>query len=232
MYKVKKGMMKGMLESAKTKTNYFIHINLYFFFKRLLDIILGVVLFILLLPLFIFICYKIARKEGKPIFYRELRVGKNNRTFMMWSFRTMTNGSRVIRQLPPYPFPSSWGKGVPDYFKITRDQNITFTETGLWLSKYHLDKIPQLIHVIRGEMSLVGPSPERPEIADYYNRQQMKRLKVRPGITGFAQIEGATNKNHGQKIKYDLYYTENCSYKLDAKIFFRSVRRLFIKLAE
>ncbi|WP_162200021.1 sugar transferase [Ornithinibacillus californiensis] len=221
--------MSEMLESAKTKTDYFIHINLYFFFKRLIDILFSTVLFILLLPLFLFICLRIAKKEGRPIFNREIRVGKNNRTFTMWSFRTMTNGSRVIRQLPPYPFPSSWEKGVPDYFKITRDKNITFTDTGLWLAKYHLSKIPQLINVMRGDMSLVGPSPERPEVADYYNQQQMKRLKVRPGLTGYAQIKGATNDNHGQKIRYDLYYTQNCSYKLDVKIVMESIKRLFKK---
>ncbi|MEN2468068.1 sugar transferase [Ornithinibacillus sp. JPR2-1] len=218
-----------MLESAKTKTNYFIHINLYFFFKRLSDMIVSTILFFLFLPLFLYICIRIAKKEGKPIFNREVRVGKNNRTFVMWSFRTMTNGSKVIRQLPPYPFPSSWDNGVPDYFKIIRDKHVTYTSTGLWLSKYHLDKLPQLINVIRGDMSLIGPSPERPEIVDYYNRQQMKRLKVRPGLTGYAQIKGATNEKHGLKIRYDLYYTQNCSFKLDAMIFLQSIKRLFKK---
>ncbi|WP_010097152.1 sugar transferase [Ornithinibacillus scapharcae] len=215
----------GMLESAKSKSNYFFHINLYFFFKRMLDLLLSVVLLILLAPLFLFICYRIARKEGNPIFYRELRVGKNNSIFTMISFRTMTNGSRVIRRLPPYPFPSTWEKGVPDYFKLTQDKTVTYTDTGLWLIKYGLEKIPQLWNVLRGDMSLVGPSPERPEIADYYNRHQMNRLKVKPGITGYAQIKGITNDNHGKKITYDLYYTQNCSYKLDAKILFQASKQ-------
>ncbi|WP_051359489.1 sugar transferase [Paucisalibacillus globulus] len=214
-----------MLESAKTKTNIFLHINLYFFFKRLIDIIVSAVLLILLLPLSLFICLRIAKNEGRPIFIKELKVGKNNQTFTMWSFRTMTNGTRVIRQLPPYPFPSSWEKGVPDYFKIKGDKNVTLTETGVWLKRYRFEKIPQLINVFKGEMSLVGPSPERPEIADYYNNQQVERLKVRPGLTGYAQIKGVTNDNHGKKISYDLYYTHNCSYKLDFKIFLKATKQ-------
>ncbi len=215
-----------MLESAKTKTNLFLHINLYFFLKRLIDIMFSAVLFLLLLPLFLFICVRIARKEGRPIFTKELKVGKNNRTFTMWSFRTMTIGSKVIRQLPPFPFPSSWEKGVPNFFKITGDKNVTLTETGLWLKKYSLEKIPQLINVLKGDMSLIGPSPERPEIADYYNNKQLKRLKVRPGLTGYAQIKGVTNDNHGKKISYDLYYTQNCSYKLDLKIMVKASKQI------
>ncbi|WP_042142124.1 sugar transferase [Paucisalibacillus sp. EB02] len=216
----------AMLESAKTKTNLFLHINLYFFLKRLIDIMFSAVLFLLLLPLFLFICVRIARKEGRPIFTKELKVGKNNRTFTMWSFRTMTIGSKVIRQLPPFPFPSSWEKGVPNFFKITGDKNVTLTETGLWLKKYSLEKIPQLINVLKGDMSLIGPSPERPEIADYYNNKQLKRLKVRPGLTGYAQIKGVTNDNHGKKISYDLYYTQNCSYKLDLKIMVKASKQI------
>jgi lipopolysaccharide/colanic/teichoic acid biosynthesis glycosyltransferase len=218
-----------MLESAKTKTNYFLHINLYFFFKRLIDIIFSVLLFTLLLPLFLFIWIWIAKYEGKPILSKEVKVGKNNRTFTMLSFRTKTNGTKVIRQLPPYPFPTSWEKGVPDYFKITGDKNVTLTQTGLRLKKYGLDKIPQLINVIKGDMSLVGPSPERPEIADYYNKQQIQRLKVRPGLTGYAQIKGATNENHGKKITYDLYYIQNCSWKFDLKIFLKAIQQIIVR---
>ncbi|HAM79344.1 MAG TPA: glycosyl transferase [Ornithinibacillus sp.] len=219
----------GMLETAKTRSNYFIHINLYYFIKRLLDVVISVVLVVVLSPLFLFVSYYIGKKEGKPIFNRELRVGKNNRTFMMLSFRTMTSASRVIRQFPPVPFPSSWERGVPDFFKITRDEHVTFTETGLWLKKYHLDKLPQLLNVIKGDMSLVGPSPEVPEIAEYYNKRQLNRLKVRPGLTGYAQIKGIDNERHGQKIIYDLYYTQNCSYKLDLKIVFRTILQLYQK---
>ncbi|MEN2768302.1 sugar transferase [Ornithinibacillus xuwenensis] len=215
-----------MLESAKTKSNYFIHINLFFFFKRLIDLFFSASLLLLLSPLFLFICYRINKKEGKPIIYRELRVGKNNRAFTMYSFRTTTNASKVIRALPPYPFPRSWEKGVPSYFKISRDKYVTYTDTGLWLKRYHLDKLPQLLNVLKGDMSLVGPSPEVPEIADYYNRYQARRLKVKPGLTGYAQVKGVSNDNHGKKINYDLFYTQNCSYKLDFKILYRATMKL------
>ncbi|MFD2046433.1 sugar transferase [Ornithinibacillus salinisoli] len=222
----------GLYESVRTKSNSFVHINLYFMVKRVVDIIISLALLLLLSPLFLGICYRIYRKEGKPIFYRDLRVGKNGRTFMMWSFRTMMHSSKVIRSLPPHPFPNSWEKGVPSYFKFIRDKNRAYTITGTWLHKYHLEKLPQLIHVIKGDMSLVGPSPEILEITQYYNRYQASRLKLRPGITGYAQINGATNENHGQKIKYDVYYINNYSYKLDVKILYHIIKRIMAKLLE
>ncbi|WP_155668309.1 sugar transferase [Ornithinibacillus caprae] len=217
----------GLYESVRTKSGSFVHINLYFIVKRLFDIIISLTLLVLLSPLFLWISYRLYKKEGNPIFYREVRVGKNGRNFTLWSFRTMMNSSKVIRSLPPHPFPSSWEKGVPDYFKFIRDKNKVYTMTGTWLRKYNLEKLPQLVNVLKGDMSLVGPSPEIPEIAQYYNRYQSSRLKVRPGITGYAQIHDATNDNHGQKIKHDLYYINNYSYKLEGKIILEFFKRIF-----
>ncbi|SET70771.1 Sugar transferase involved in LPS biosynthesis (colanic, teichoic acid) [Oceanobacillus limi] len=219
----------GLYESVRTKSTYFVQINLFFMVKRTLDIAVSLLLLILLSPLMVAIGYRLYKKEGKPILFRELCVGKNGRTFIKYSFRTMMNTSKVIRSLPPHPFPSSWEKGVPNYFKFSRDKNKVYTLTGTWLRNYHFDKIPQLINVLKGDMSFVGPSPEIPEIADYYNRYQSSRLKVRPGITGYAQMKGASNNNHGQKIKYDLYYIHNYSYKLDAKILYRFIKDIFTK---
>lgn len=101
------------------------------------------------------------------------------------------------------------------------------TGIGKLLRKLSLDELPQIINVLKGEMSLVGPRPEVPEITAYYNVEQAKRLNMKPGITGLAQINGRSNIPHGRKINYDIDYVENCSLLLDIKILIRTIRVVF-----
>ncbi|MFD1040102.1 sugar transferase [Virgibacillus byunsanensis] len=201
--------------------------SLYVATKRSMDISISLLLLVVLAPVILFVLYKVNKKEGKPLFFKQVYVGKHNQEFMMWTFRTMTNTSRVIRALPPHPFPKSWSNGVPSKFTFTRDPHKTYTSTGLWLEKYRLDVLPQLFNVLKGEMSLVGPEPEIPDIADYYNSYQRRRLDVKPGITGLTQLKGFTSKRYDQKIRHDIHYIETRSCKLDLKILYRSTSRLF-----
>lgn len=196
----------------------------YLFFKRWTDICVSLLLLLLLSPLLLYICWHLYKKEGKPLFYRELAAGKGEKPFIKLSFRTTTNPSRVIRAFPPHPFPASWEKGVPDQFTFQRDKKQTMTATGLWLRKYNLHLLPQLWNVLKGEMSLVGPRPEIAEIAACYNQHQRKRLLVKPGITGYTQLYFGKESNYNKKVFYDLYYVENRSYKLDLKILLQSLR--------
>lgn len=216
----RKQRRKEVLLSDKT--------TVYRILKRVIDITISLALLILLLPVYLFISYRIYKKEGKTIFYKERRVGLNNRAFIMWTFRTMTNRSQVIRTLPPRPVPKTWDKGVPNKFSIKTYGRQTLTETGALLKKYGLHKIPQFIHVLKGEMSLVGPEPEIPEIAEHYNAYQAKRQKVKPGITGYAQIHGCSNEQHHQKIAKDVYYIKHYSFKLDMHIILKAIKRKLI----
>ncbi|WP_449354305.1 sugar transferase [Virgibacillus natechei] len=193
-----------------------------FFIKRLIDIGVSFTLLLLLAPLLLFIGIRIMKKEGKPIFFRQRRIGKFNHGFIVWQFRTMTNPSRVIRAFPPHPVPESWDGGVPDEFNFERDSYVTVTPTGVWLRKYNLHKLPQLWNVLKGDMSLVGPKGEIPEIVDHYNYYQMKRLKVRPGIIGYTELKGELN--YSEKIRRDLFYIENCSIRMDARIFMQTIK--------
>ncbi|GGB57812.1 sugar transferase [Virgibacillus dakarensis] len=199
-------------------------INMYAFVKRLLDIAISLVLLTILAPLILVICIYIYKKDGQPVLLKRARAGKNNRVFIMLTFRTTTVPSRVIRAFPPHPFPDSWADGVPAAFTYKSNDKTRVTRFGARLRKYHIDKIPQLLNVLKGDMSLVGPQPEIPEITTYYNDIQEKRLKVRPGMTGYAQVNGfVIEAKHGLKIAYDLYYVRNCSFRFDMKILFRSL---------
>lgn len=119
-----------------------------------------------------------------------------------------------------------WKKGVPDDFIFKSGFESRVTPFGKFLRKYSLDELPQLINVLLGNMSMVGPRPEIPEITSHYNFHQMKRLQVKPGITGYAQVNGRSEITHGQKIEYDLYYIQNQSFLLDMKILLATVKQV------
>ncbi len=113
---------------------------------------------------------------------------------------------------------SEWIDGVPDDFVFKSPGDSDVTKIGTIIRKTSIDELPQLFNVLKGEMSLIGPRPEIPEITAHYNEKQMKRLLVKPGITGWAQINGRADSRHGDKIEHDLYYVENCSFQLDVLI--------------
>ncbi|RKQ31412.1 sugar transferase [Oceanobacillus halophilus] len=198
--------------------------RLYLIWKRIIDILVSSFLLVFFCPLFLFICYRIYKKEGGPIFYREVRVGKNQRNFIMYSFRMMTNPSRIIWALPPYPISEKWKEGVPDEFSFQNDKQCTMTPTGIWLKKYNLQLLPRLWNVLKGDISLVGPMPEKKEIVDCYNDWQQKRLMVKPGLTGYARITRGDNMKYTERIHYDLFYIQNRSLKMDLKILWSTIK--------
>ncbi|MFC0301324.1 sugar transferase [Virgibacillus soli] len=201
---------------------------LFRFLKRVCDMLVSMCLLLILSPVMVIIAVILYKKEGGPIIFRELRIGKDQRTYMMYVFRTTSKPTTVIRALPPHPFPDSWKKGVPHTFKFFRYDQRIYTEIGSVLHKYKLYKLPLLWNVLKGDMSLIGPEPENPDVANYYNRYQMNRLIARPGIIGYAQLHGLNNITHRKKVEYDLYYVHNQSYLLDLKIAWAYLR-IFMK---
>ncbi|HLR51495.1 MAG TPA: sugar transferase [Candidatus Avamphibacillus sp.] len=218
-----------LLQSVKHKSTYFMRVHFYFFIKRLFDILMSGVLILLFSPPSIYIAYKIYKREGKPVIFKETYAGKNHRIFTMYTFRIKTPKRQLIKALPPYPFPSNWQQGVPDKFNFKRDGDTFYTVTGLKLKKYFLHHLPQLWNVLKGDMSFVGPKPERMEIASYYNRYQENRLKVRPGITGYAQINLMERSGYNDMIHHDIYYIEHFSPLLDIKVLCLSFLNSFLK---
>ncbi|MBI3932140.1 MAG: undecaprenyl-phosphate glucose phosphotransferase [Acidobacteria bacterium] len=183
--------------------------------KRLMDMVLGTALLVLLSPLFAFIAALIRLKGGPgPVFYRQERISVDGKPFLMWKFRSMQDEAE---------------KDTGPVWASAEDPRRT--TVGVWLRKYNLDEFPQLINVVLGDMSLVGPRPERPPFVRQFKEripQYMVRHRVKSGITGWAQVNGwRGNTSIEKRIEYDLYYIENWSLLLDVKILIMTLFRGF-----
>ena len=179
-------------------------------FKRLLDIFTSLFLAVFAAILFPFIALAIKAESSGPIFFKQKRVGKNGEHFMLWKFRS-TYRTFVDETV-------GWG--------IEGDH--VYTKVGLFLRRTYLDELPQLKNVFKGEMSIIGPRPERPEFVEILKKEipyYELRLLVRPGLTGWAQVnmENRAFANEAKdKLKYDLYYIKHCSAWLDFKIILKT----------
>jgi Undecaprenyl-phosphate glucose phosphotransferase len=182
--------------------------------KRVVDFLLATTLITLMAPLFLLIATAIKLTSRGPVFYRQERMSLDGRTFLVWKFRTMTVDAEAETG-------AVWASRVDP----------RRTRLGRWLRQTSLDELPQLFNVLRGEMSLVGPRPERPVfIAEFRQKipNYMLRHKVRAGMTGWAQVHGLRgNTSVEQRIRYDLYYIENWSLLLDFKILLLTLFRGF-----
>ncbi len=185
--------------------------------KRFMDVILALAMLIVVSPLMalIALAIKVTSPDG-PIIFKQLRVGENGRLFYMYKFRTMVPDAearldQVMRRLPD---------GTVIY-KSEDDPRVL--PLGRFLRKYSLDELPQLINVLKGDMSLVGPRPEIPQMLPYYHAWQWRRFTVPPGITGWWQINGRADKPMHLHTEYDLYYITHYSPLLDLRILWRTI---------
>ena len=180
---------------------------MYRIIKPFLDLILSLTGLILLLPFLIIITILLfISNSGSPFFFQS-RPGKNGKVFKIVKFKTM-NDKR-----------DSDGKLLPDALRITA--------IGKFIRKTSLDEIPQLINVVKGDMSLVGPRPLLVTYLHLYNDFQNRRHEVKPGITGWAQVNGRNAISWDKKFEYDVWYVDNMSFFLDMKILFKTVEKVF-----
>ncbi|WP_245671218.1 sugar transferase [Pseudobacillus wudalianchiensis] len=190
--------------------------------KRIFDIIASSFILILISPILGYVALRIKLEDNGPVIFKQKRAGLNDRPFLIYKFRSM----KVInRQKDKQENLYNWPDRVPDdfVFKTTTGFNPNVTKIGRFIRKYSIDELPQFINVLKGEMSIVGPRPEIIEISSCYDDYQAQRLFVKPGITGWAQVNGRSEISHGEKIAYDLYYVKHQSLVLDFKIFFKTV---------
>lgn len=188
--------------------------------KRVFDLALSLVLLILLLPVFAVIAIMIKRDSPGPVFYKSRRYGCRGEVFKMYKFRSMvSNADTLLASLKE--------KNEVDgpIFKIRKDPRVT--PLGLFLRKYSLDELPQIFNVIRGDMSLVGPRPLPIDQIEREDLQQLKRLEVRPGITGLWQIRGRSDLSFIRLVKWDIWYINNWSFGLDLYILFQTLPVVF-----
>jgi lipopolysaccharide/colanic/teichoic acid biosynthesis glycosyltransferase len=177
--------------------------------SRLLDVTLAAALLLLAAPLLALAALAIRLESRGPVFYRQLRVGRNGEQFELWKLRTMVPGAE------------SMGAGI---YVLEGDPRIT--RTGRLLRRFSLDELPNLVNVLRGEMAIVGPRPTVQEQVDRYTDRQRRRLEVKPGITGWAQINGRTSLSWPERIELDVWYVEHRSLRLDLRILARTARML------
>lgn len=183
--------------------------------KRLADIFLSTMGLILLSPIMILISLAIFLYDRGPVFYRQTRYTKNGKTFKILKFRSM--------------IPNAEKDGVA---RLAAENDDRITPVGKFIRATRLDELPQFFNILSGDMSFVGPRPERPEIADEYTKEVPEfayRLKVKAGLTGYAQVFGKYNTTSYDKLKLDMIYVENCSLLLDLKLMLLTLKVIFIK---
>ena len=179
------------------------------FFKRLFDIIASASGLIFLSPVFLILIYLIRKNLGEPVFFTQERPGKDGKPFKMIKFRSMRNA--VDKD----------GNPLPDSERLT--------PFGKKLRATSLDELPELWNVLKGEMSLVGPRPLLMSYLPLYNEFQNRRHEMRPGVTGWAQVNGRNALSWDEKFAHDIWYIDHYSFWLDMKILFLTVKKVFIK---
>jgi len=184
--------------------------------KTVIDRVGAAALLVLLLPLLAGVALLVWRHDRGPVFFRHERIGLEGKVFRMFKFRTMvTNAEALLPSLL-----ASAGQEASPLYKVRADPRVT--PIGSWLRRYSIDELPQLVNVLRGEMSLVGPRPQVDfEVATYANHIR-RRLLVRPGMTGLWQINGRSDLSWDEAVRFDLYYVENWSVMSDLMILFRT----------
>ena len=197
-----------------------LRLNMYFFFKRVSDVLISLigVIGLLVLTVIIKIVYMLTG-DFKSIFYSHERIGKDGKPFKLYKYRTMVpNSAEMLEEmLKDKKYLKEWKEN----HKFENDPRIT--KAGNFLRKTSLDEIPQFINILKGDMSLIGPRPMLQEEVDEYGKNKEKLLSVRPGLTGWWACNGRSCTSAKERKKLELYYVDNCSLKLDTKIFFMTI---------
>lgn len=179
------------------------------YIKRILDIIIALFAIIILSPVFIILSILVRVKLGSPIIFKQKRPGLNKKIFEMYKFRTMTDEK------------DSEGKLQPD--------SIRLTSFGKKLRSSSLDELPEFFNILKGDMSLIGPRPLLVKYLPLYSKEQNRRHEVRPGITGYAQVNGRNAISWEDKFEKDVEYVNNISFMLDLNIFFKTIKSVLVK---
>jgi len=171
--------------------------------KLLLDISISFCLLVLLLPLLIIFSLLVLIVMGRPILYTQERIGLNNRSFVIYKYRSMHPSSEKYK---------TEAERIPWFGKIIR--------------QFRVDELPQLLNILIGDMSFIGPRPLLPEYVEYYNEEEIRRHDVRPGLSGYSQVKNLHNIEWEDQFAMDIFYVDNISFKLDLYIFFKTIQKI------
>lgn len=177
---------------------------MYRYVKRAMDFTIALIMLIVFSPLMLISCILIKMNKDGPILFKQKRPGKNGKIFTVYKFRTMSVHTH-----------DKDGRELSDFERISKIGNL--------LRKTSIDELPQLINILKGDMSFIGPRPLLTEYLDLYTPEQMRRHEVAPGISGWAQVNGRNTLTWEQKFEYDVYYVDNMSLLFDVKIFIKTI---------
>lgn len=179
------------------------------FIKRCMDFILSLIALVILSPVFLIVAILVRKKLGSPVIFKQERPGKNEKIFRMYKFRTMTDGK------------DTEGNLLPDEQRLTR--------FGKMLRSTSLDELPELLNILKGDMSIVGPRPLLVRYLPLYNERQRRRHEVRPGFTGLAQVNGRNSITWEEKFEWDVNYVEHVTFWNDIKIIFKTIKTVLCR---
>ena len=196
----------------KNSNRYFYHA-----IKRVFDFFSSLILFIILLPLFFAISIAIKIDSKGPILFKHKRIGYKGKTIYLYKFRSMVNNAEdLIKSFTP-----EQAKEWKENYKLEKDPRIT--KVGAFLRKTSLDELPQLLNIIGGSLSVVGPRPVIKDELEKYGDDKEKFLSVKPGLTGYWACHGRSNTTYEERMEMELYYIDNASFRLDLKIIFGTI---------
>ena len=190
--------------------------KIYLFFKRMFDIVVSVIALLLAFPIFLVIALAIKLEDHGPVFYKHKRVGKNGKTIYLYKFRSMV----VDAETKMKEFTKEQQEEFQKFYKLTDDPRIT--KIGKNLRKTSLDELPQLLNILKGDMSIIGPRPVVEKELNKFGNGQDLLLSVKPGLTGLWACSGRSDTTYEERVKKELYYAENYSMKLDLLCFFKT----------
>ena len=185
--------------------------------KRAIDCILSIMALIILSPIYLIIALAVKIDSPGPVFFKHTRIGKNGKTIKIYKYRTMvTNAEELIKTFTPEQM-----KEYKENYKLTNDPRIT--KVGKFLRKTSLDELPQLINIIKGDLAIIGPRPVVADELKKYGPNTEKFLSVTPGLTGYWAANGRSCTSYEQRMEMELYYIDNLSFKMDVKVFFKTI---------
>lgn len=194
--------------------------RLYFMVKRIIDFVLSLIALIILSPVFLCIIIAIKLDDRGPAFYKHMRVGKNGVPLGVYKFRSMTTKYKTFDEFYQ-TLSDEQKKEWNENFKLENDPRIT--RVGRILRKTSLDELPQILNILKGEMSIIGPRPVIEEEVNLYKENKDRFLSVLPGLTGYWAANGRSNTTYEERMEMELYYVDNISFLLDIKIFIKTI---------
>ena len=212
------GVLSAQEEYGLYSSQVSLRKHLFLFTKRMFDIVMSLTLLVLTSPLFLILAIAIKLDSKGSVLFKHKRIGKDGKTIYLYKFRSMVKDAQSLLNT----FTPEQKKEFEENYKLTNDPRIT--RVGKFIRKTSLDELPQLLNILSGDMSLIGPRPIVEKEIEKYGMLKDRFLSVTPGLTGYWACSGRSNISYDERIKLEMYYVYNCNWKLDIKIFFKTVK--------